>query len=750
MREPAYKTQREQRREQAKSEYADSLLQRRDDSAAHQSMLSDNDAAKVARSTLTTHNAADSLNLDVTAAMTAPNISRASSSVKTAGKTAVKPSGSDTFYKISQNMGQKRTVYKPKRIRKNLAKRGEGVVGSAANTLGQSDDIGAKTIGTGYRGVKTGVHTTTIAAKGVGGVITAEGKMLRDLAAKKYGEAAKDVAKGAGGVVKSGAGLASAGIKNAGQSTTSLLRRSDDLGAKAAGASYSAVSKARRTTRAARRTAGTTIRTTRRVARGGIRVAALAIKSIGLLLPLIAIIAPIILVVGIIPTFSLTNTDWELSITYKYIVRRDVRFQQDINRTINATPDDWQTHFYLNGQSSTRMAMRIETNADNMLNYFDTRYGEYQLNSTILFWTDDTTVRQRINNIHNAMHNFSHYDWTETITVYPEYPNEYGEYPEPETITIRHRNIMLETMTFDQYVDQTLIARLDEEQRERYEAIREVGTYTFRNILSSPFPDINWHWHKTQRFGWRLLADNTIQEYNAIGVTVPPGTATHAPTFGTVREVTRQADGTYHVVFSNAEERIRFSGLTSTTLSEGDAVHNREQIGIAGGYTSIAFRLNGQRLNPLFYMENDLATSDERQSYGNAGYPLTLDEAERLRTVAERYLGFPYQWGGSAPPAFDCSGFVIWVLRQAGIANMSRVGSTSMYINYTIRIPPDHAMPGDLIFFHSTFPTDRMTSHVGLYMGGGYMIHAGSPIHYANIHTPYWTRHFFGFGRVIR
>ena len=113
---------------------------------------------------------------------------------------------------------------------------------------------------------------------------------------------------------------------------------------------------------------------------------------------------------------------------------------------------------------------------------------------------------------------------------------------------------------------------------------------------------------------------------------------------------------------------------------------------------------------------------------------------------AEKYLGYPYVWGGSSPStSFDCSGFVSWVINHSGW-NVGRLGAQGLY-NICTPVSSTQAKPGDLIFFVGTYDTSGV-SHVGIYVGGGMMLHCGSPISYANINTNYWQAHYFSFGRL--
>ena len=115
---------------------------------------------------------------------------------------------------------------------------------------------------------------------------------------------------------------------------------------------------------------------------------------------------------------------------------------------------------------------------------------------------------------------------------------------------------------------------------------------------------------------------------------------------------------------------------------------------------------------------------------------------------AEKYLGYPYVWGGSSPStSFDCSGFVCWVINQSGVGSVGRTTAQGIF-NYTTPIAPSEAKPGDIIFFTGTYDSGSAVSHVGIYAGNGMMIHCGNPISYASVNTPYWQSHFYAYGRL--
>lgn len=129
---------------------------------------------------------------------------------------------------------------------------------------------------------------------------------------------------------------------------------------------------------------------------------------------------------------------------------------------------------------------------------------------------------------------------------------------------------------------------------------------------------------------------------------------------------------------------------------------------------------------------------------------LAADESfARLIAEAEKYIGYPYVWGGDSPEtSFDCSGFISYIFTHSGVYNIGRRGANGLY-SMCRKISPEEARPGDLIFFEGTMGEDvgGMT-HVGLYVGNNMMIHCGSPISYADLTDSYWQQHFFAYGRV--
>ena len=149
-----------------------------------------------------------------------------------------------------------------------------------------------------------------------------------------------------------------------------------------------------------------------------------------------------------------------------------------------------------------------------------------------------------------------------------------------------------------------------------------------------------------------------------------------------------------------------------------------------------------------FATPDGAGSSGEYQDYDIPGEALTDEKFRKMITEAEKYLGYPYVWGGSSPStSFDCSGFVSWVINHCGNGwNVGRQTANGLMGKCDI-IPKSEAKPGDLIFFQKTYNTSG-ASHVGIYVGNGMMIHCGNPISYASIDTNYWRQHYYCMGRI--
>lgn len=151
---------------------------------------------------------------------------------------------------------------------------------------------------------------------------------------------------------------------------------------------------------------------------------------------------------------------------------------------------------------------------------------------------------------------------------------------------------------------------------------------------------------------------------------------------------------------------------------------------------------------PYLFGDDIYANESAGEDYDIPGEALNDPDFAALIAEAEKYLGYPYVWGGSSPStSFDCSGFVCWVYTASGVHNLPRTTAQGIY-NQCAHIPKSEARPGDIIFFTGTYNSPGPVSHVGIYVGDNMMIHCGSPIQYARTDSNYWSQHYYAIGRL--
>ena len=155
---------------------------------------------------------------------------------------------------------------------------------------------------------------------------------------------------------------------------------------------------------------------------------------------------------------------------------------------------------------------------------------------------------------------------------------------------------------------------------------------------------------------------------------------------------------------------------------------------------------------PDLFPRSKYPNASQREDYLDYDVPPEALEDETFAAMlaeAEKYLGYPYVWGGSSPAtSFDCSGFVSWVINHSGW-DVGRLGAKAL-CNLCTPVSPANARPGDLVFFINTYdaPDPNAPTHCGIYVGNNMMIHCGNPISYANLSSNYWQEHFYCYGRL--
>ena len=282
-------------------------------------------------------------------------------------------------------------------------------------------------------------------------------------------------------------------------------------------------------------------------------------------------------------------------------------------------------------------------------------------------------------------------------------------------------------------------------QRELFAAYNE--TKGNLQMFGTPF-DFNWYYNVSSYYGYRIHPiSGENQLHNGVDIGVPEGTEVLAGLSGTVTtSAYNDSYGNYVVIKDSKGYELRYAHLKTRSVSAGAAITKGDQIGLAGNtgnstgsHLHIELLKNGERMNPIFYLE-----TGEGTIFGGNEY--TSEAAQRVLQEAARHLGTPYVWGGYSPSGFDCSGFVSYCLTHSGARNTGRLTAQGLY-DICTPVSESDVQPGDLIFFTGTYDAGVPVTHVGIYVGGGQMIHCGHPVQYTSIYSSYWQSHFYGFGR---
>jgi murein DD-endopeptidase MepM/ murein hydrolase activator NlpD len=280
-----------------------------------------------------------------------------------------------------------------------------------------------------------------------------------------------------------------------------------------------------------------------------------------------------------------------------------------------------------------------------------------------------------------------------------------------------------------------------------------------RQLLANPLGDLDWIASATGYYGWRADPESGGKELSrGVDIAAAPGAEIRSGQDGTVA-FAGHSDGYGNTVVIEGAGGLasRYAHCGSLLAAAGQAVKAGDAIATAG---EAGLRLevlkDGAYLNPIFFAAS--ASRGGSGSPGGApgwadpGAPMGDGSYGALMAEAERHLSKPYVWGASGPNSFDCSGFVCYAYRVSGVYDFGRITANAIY-SRCAPVSPGDAKPGDIVAFHSTYSAAAPVTHVGIYAGADAagrprMLHAGSPVQYAYIDTPYWQEHFYGFGRI--
>jgi murein DD-endopeptidase MepM/ murein hydrolase activator NlpD len=317
-------------------------------------------------------------------------------------------------------------------------------------------------------------------------------------------------------------------------------------------------------------------------------------------------------------------------------------------------------------------------------------------------------------------------------------------------------NVLTVTLTAKSFTD-VVSGRMTSDELGRYAILMQ--TKGSRQYLANPFGDMNWLPYVTSYYGYRIHPISGEKNYHkGVDIGLPTGTPIQSGQDGTVTFAGYSGDYGNVVIIEDDKGLVsKYAHCDTLNVAVGQTVKTGDVIatvGNTGGSTGSHLHLeilkNGQYLNALYFA--DSGSFSLTPTYGYAGAAMEPGTYAAMIAEAEKYLSYPYVWGGSSPStSFDCSGYVSWVINHSGW-NVGRLGATGLY-NVCTPVSPADAKPGDLVFFEGTYSAPNPVTHVGIYVGTDAsgrprMLHCGSPIQYTYIDTTYWQQHFFAFGRL--
>ncbi|HEY8875606.1 MAG TPA: peptidoglycan DD-metalloendopeptidase family protein [Desulfosporosinus sp.] len=462
-------------------------------------------------------------------------------------------------------------------------------------------------------------------------------------------------------------------------------------------------------------------------------VRSLAVAGV-ILLVVTVLVASASSVSALFSTFTYPANDGALTDVYAYVTELDTNLEQEI-KDIPKKPE-WAT------MNEFNIATFVpKTDPMLILSYLSVKYGAFKLND----------VKGEIATIHAAMYHLVYTPRSEVKHV-AEVLNPDGTASPATDQVINHLDVTLNYTPFQAYVSlhkAEMFPKADDYAM--FETYSQVGGMSLRSELGVPF--VGKTVTVSSRYGWRFDPVTKIKNFHGgIDIPMPAGTPINATMGGTVT-TSYDANGFGNVVVITSGNRKTLYGHCSSLLvSNGQIVTQGQEIARVGNtgkstgdHLHLEFEKDGKSLNPFFFIQKEQFIVG--LNGGLAGAALGDGQYAAIVVEGEKYLGFPYVFGGKTPAtSFDCSGFVSWVLTHSGVKQIS-ASAQGLYDNCT-PINETELKPGDLIFFQGTYNCPDTVTHVAFYVGGDMMLQCGDPIQYASFKTSYWQNHFFAYGRV--
>lgn len=464
--------------------------------------------------------------------------------------------------------------------------------------------------------------------------------------------------------------------------------------------------------------------------RGKERLVKAGLHMLPLILAGVLLLAPVVVIIGQLPFFSLKSTDEELNKIYLYVTQLDAELTRQIQMIQKSAAfqsvSSENVHFYINGHTASS-DFQLKTDADYILKYLDAKYGDYAFDKPIYGLFGGTNVKSELEAIHQSLYSYSTNLWTEEVI---EEPPPFGEEdyigplliqaPEPPKVEkITHLDINVWVSSFEQNAKNLLA----DSELEAISMLDMVGVYTLKHELRNPFENKP-NWFISRRWGmW--CNGGRVEKNNGINIRQRSGAPVCCVKTGVVTVAGSEGQSGYTVRITCGKTEVVYSNLSSDlSVKAGETVTVGSRIGNVGdgGYLHLEYWKNGESVNPLFYIDGYY------RSAGTAGPGGEFTQAQQdIVTKALEVYENPWILGdprGGEGAYVGCAAFCASVYWAAGHEDSGRDA-----INYWSDWRESggesrSVIPvGALVVSAAGGPDGSVYGHVGIYIGGGEVIH---------------------------
>lgn len=437
------------------------------------------------------------------------------------------------------------------------------------------------------------------------------------------------------------------------------------------------------------------------------------IKAGSILLTVVVLMTIVVAITSIIPTFSIFSNDVELTKTYEHITKLDAELQRDISKSGNS--------IYINGVKTTNGTFTVNTNADYLLAYFNTKYGSYTFDSLINGVFGGKNIKQEIEELHKKLYSYSTSTGTREVIHAENWTDANGvvhDKSEPEIVSETRSNLNMKPLMI--VIDEQGL--MNKSEKEQMKTLLEIGQYTAKINMGSPFGDQKYF--ISQRWGYKY-DQGSGQVVKQTGVKIPKTSGTEVKNIlpgSVVATGSTSSTGTY-VTVREADKEVTYGYLNSVSVAVGQPVNLGDVIGTTGKNTSgtealyISHNINGNfNTNPAFFMLGAVAGAGS--GVGNG------DIVALAETQLGQRGGLPYwSWYGFNMRVEWCATFVSWNASQLGYIEQGVIpmfASCAVGINWFqnkgLWQPKGAYVPksGDIIFIDWNPGANDGADHVGI------------------------------------